>query len=249
MYIIIMSLAVLKRKSQVLYNNLSVGTKTPGASLNSAHTGKMYYPHPVESTNSPPGGFSLNGTRRNVGYIGQSSLSRHYVRSLAKGNVLKGHGGCCGTYNVVNVGPSEFIGKLNDASVVKPTVHTHMFLRTKYYKDIYTPTVKPDSNQHATSGILTEFKGKNTAQCVDATNEPPSPSTCTFNLPTRIFKRRYFNPISSSVPRCNVSKKTFINSNKTIAVVSSSQHTASISSSCSIDKPPAKNCVSCPLPA
>ena len=63
-----MSIATLKRKTQTKYNNMSVNTGT---------------------------GFSLNGTRRNQGYIGQTSLSRSLVRTLRNGTAVRGHGGCC----------------------------------------------------------------------------------------------------------------------------------------------------------
>lgn len=243
-----MSLAVLKRKSQVLYNNLSVGTKTPGVSLNSAHSGKTYVPQHVPSTHSLPGGFTLNGTRRSQGYIGQSSQSRHYVRSLAKGNVLKGHGGCCGTYPIVNVTPTELIDKLNDPSVAKTSVmNTKGMLDTKYV--CCKPTVKSDSNQHITSSTLTSYKSKSTIECSDQTLSPSSidRQPC-ITLPTRALKRRFFNPISRPSSSCNITKNTFFNENKRIAGISSSQYTNSISQSCSVEKPPAKSCQSCPLP-
>ena len=49
-----MSLATLKKKTQAKYKNNSVNKST----------------------------FSLNGTTRNQGYVGQTSLSRTFVRSL-----------------------------------------------------------------------------------------------------------------------------------------------------------------------
>ena len=61
-----MSIATLKRKSQTKYNNMSVGQPF----------------------------FSLNGTHRNQGYVGQTSLSRSLPRTLMRGNVVRGHGGC-----------------------------------------------------------------------------------------------------------------------------------------------------------
>lgn len=66
-----MSEATLKRKSRTLYRNLSVNSVK---------------------------GFSINGTRRSQGYVGQTSLSRSLPRTLMRGNVARGSGGCCGTY-------------------------------------------------------------------------------------------------------------------------------------------------------
>ena len=66
-------------------------------------------------------GFSLNGGHRSAGYIGQSTQSRHLTRTLAKGNVLRGSGGCCGTYVIKNVVPSE-LACLNNPNVIKPSI-------------------------------------------------------------------------------------------------------------------------------
>ena len=60
-----MSIATLKRKTLAKYNNMSVGQPQ----------------------------FSLNGTHRSQGYVGQTMLSRSLPRSLMKGNVIRGHGG------------------------------------------------------------------------------------------------------------------------------------------------------------
>jgi len=67
-----MSEATLKRKTRTQYRNMSVGSKD--------------------------GGFSLNGTRRSQGYVGQTMLGRHFPRTPMRGNVARGSGGCCGTY-------------------------------------------------------------------------------------------------------------------------------------------------------
>lgn len=246
-----MSIAVLKRKSQVLYNNLSVGTKTPGVSLNSAHSGKLFFPHPVASTNAPPGGFALNGTRRSQGYIGQTSLSRHYVRSLAKGNVLKGHGGCCGTYPIKNVTPSELVGRLNNPSVVKSSViNTDGMLHERYKFLLGGPQhVKPDSNQSVSQEIHTIQKGKSVVYCSDNTIVPPTVPTTNKcdNLPRRALFRNYFTSILSGT--CNVTKNTFVNKNKTIAMQSQSSYVSSTSQPCNLQKTTQRSSASVPLPS
>ena len=248
-----MSIAVLKRKSQVLYNNLSVGTKTPGTSLNSAHSGKLFFPHPVASTNAPPGGFALNGTRRSQGYIGQTSLSRHYVRTLAKGNVLKGNGGCCGTYPIVNVSPSEFVERLNDPSVVKPSViNTNGMLRRKYKWLVGGPQiVKPDANQYISQEIHTVQKGKSIVLCSDSQLLPPalpSDNKCA-TLPRNALFRNYFSSIlSGAKTSCYVTKSPFINKNKSIAGLPQSEYTEKTSQPCNLQKPASRSCSSCPLP-
>lgn len=89
-----MSIATLKRKSQTKYNNMSVNSQM---------------------------GFSLNGTTRNQGYIGQTSLSRSITRTLMKGDTIKGHGGCCGTYLIDSV-VKPCVTSLNDNTIIKKSV-------------------------------------------------------------------------------------------------------------------------------
>jgi hypothetical protein len=98
-----MSIATLKRKSQTQYNNMSVGMK----------------------------GFSLNGTFRGQGYVGQSTQSRTLVRSLVKGSTLRGHGGCCGKYPIQNVKASELL-HLDDGSAHRSVMNTNGMILSKY---------------------------------------------------------------------------------------------------------------------
>lgn len=101
-----MSIATLKRKTQTQYNNMSVGQR----------------------------GFSLNGALRSSGYVGQDTLGRSLVRSLAgKNGELKGHGGCCGKYNVSQIKTSPEMSCLNDPTVVKSSsLNNTGLLMTKY---------------------------------------------------------------------------------------------------------------------
>ena len=129
-----MSIATLKRKTQTKYNNMSVGQPQ----------------------------FSLNGTHRSQGYVGQTMLSRHLPTSLMKGNVIRGHGGCCGTYPIKPIVQSG-VNYQEDSRVVKSSViHTAGMIETKYYcvgdcvKGVNTcheclkrmNHVKPDSNNN-----------------------------------------------------------------------------------------------------
>jgi hypothetical protein len=120
-----MSIATLKRKTQAQYNNMSVNAV---------------------------GGFSLNGTRRSQGFVGQTTLSRTLVRTLAKGPTLKGHGGCCGQYPITNIRTSPDMAIMNDPAVIKPSViNTNGLILTKY-RWIRRPqpftTVKPDATHN-----------------------------------------------------------------------------------------------------
>jgi hypothetical protein len=118
-----MSIATLKRKSLTKYNNMSVGQN----------------------------GFSLNGTHRSQGYIGQTSLSRSLSQTPMKDNTPKGSGGCCGTY-LVNPIVQSAVKSTEDSSVVKKTVmNTSGMLssRNRWAKrGAPFATVKPDNNNN-----------------------------------------------------------------------------------------------------
>jgi|TARA_Y100000389_G_C17449070_1_gene513514 hypothetical protein len=116
-----MSLAVLKRKAQTKYNNMSANSTS---------------------------GFSLNGTHRNQGYVGQTSLSRTIIRTPHKGATPRGHGGQGGTYTTNNIKESTTCST-EDASVVKSSsINTHGLIDTKYKWTPQYNHVKPDSNQN-----------------------------------------------------------------------------------------------------
>ena len=132
-----MSVATLKRKTQTQYNNMSVGSTK---------------------------GFSLNGTRRSQGYVGQTTLSRSLPRTLMNGITPRGHGGCCGRYPNKAIVQSAVIS-LNDPTVVKPSVLSSYGRIENYeYKyGILRPqpfsTVKPDTNQNMnSSSTYTQYK-------------------------------------------------------------------------------------------
>jgi hypothetical protein len=126
-----MSIATLKRKTAVKYNNLSVGSKN--------------------------GGFSINGTRRNQGYIGRGVLGLHFPRTLMRGNEARGYGGCCGTYKRTPIVRDTFCfpsnngnSANNNPSVVKKSVLDTKGQIATQYRWIRRPqpysVVKPDSN-------------------------------------------------------------------------------------------------------
>ena len=121
-----MSIATLKRKSQVKYNNMSVGQKN----------------------------FSITGTHRNQGYIGQTSLSRSLPKTLMKGNVERGMGGCCGTYNLTPIVQSA-VTSLEDSTVIKPSTMGNVGLLLSKYRWARRPgpntVVKPDMNRNNTT--------------------------------------------------------------------------------------------------
>jgi hypothetical protein len=118
-----MSIATLKKKTQARYNNNSAGFSQ----------------------------FSLHGTHRNQGYVGQDTLGRSLPRTLAKGNTLRGYGGCCGTYRIT---PSILSGitSTEDNRVVKSSVLDNNGMIATKYRWIRRPApfsvVKPERTQN-----------------------------------------------------------------------------------------------------
>jgi len=121
-----MSIVALKKKTLAKYNNNSVGLAQ----------------------------FSLNGTHRNQGYIGQTSLSRSLPRTLARGNTLRGSGGCCGKYNK-GTSVLSSVTSTEDNSVVKSSVLSYDGMSAIKYRWIRRPApitvVKSDNNNNNTS--------------------------------------------------------------------------------------------------
>lgn len=147
-----MSIVTLKRKTFVKYNNMSVGS---------------------------PDGFSLNGTRRNQGYIGQSNVSRFLSRTLMKGNTPKGSGGCCGTYYQPRIVTSA-VTSLEDETVVKKSSLTNKgHIDTKYRwirRGAPYTSVKPDTNLNLNNSqnVYIQHKKKDTINksCDVVSSEP-----------------------------------------------------------------------------
>ena len=138
-----MSIATLKKKTQAKYFDHSVGTQ----------------------------GFSLNGTYRNQGYVGQTMLSRSLPRTPMNGNIPCGSGGCCGKYNITPIVQSAVISQ-EDSTVVKSSVvGTYGMMSTKY-RWLRRPqpfiTVKPDNNQIRShyDYIKVKLKNKLNFQCL-----------------------------------------------------------------------------------
>lgn len=127
-----MSLATLKKKTQSKYRNSSVGLQQ----------------------------FSLNGTRRLQGYIGQTSLSRALPRTPAGGAYAKGHGGCCGTYPS-DAAITSAVTNTNDSSVVKSSVLSSKGMLAKRLR-CCDSVVKPDNQTslNSSSSYLEYLKNK-----------------------------------------------------------------------------------------
>ena len=117
-----MSIVALKRKTAAKYNNSSVGVPQ----------------------------LSINGGYRNQGWVGQTSLSRSFIKTPHRGATPRGHGGCCGTYNVSVVCPREPC--TNNNSVIKKSVVSTDGMLDGKYRWIRRPapytSVKPDVNHN-----------------------------------------------------------------------------------------------------
>jgi len=114
-----MSLATLKKKTAAKYNNMSV--------------------------NRPA--FSLNGTHRSQGYVGQDTLGRSLPKTPMNGNVARGHGGCCGTYLRSNIVQSG-VTSTNDPSVVKSSVKGTSGQLAKWLHTPLYNVAKPDTTNN-----------------------------------------------------------------------------------------------------
>lgn len=146
-----MSIATLKRKTLAKYNNSSVNTGE---------------------------GFSLNGSYRNQGYVGQTSLSRSLPRTLMKGNTIRGHGGCCGTYNITRIVQSG-VTSFENNSVIKQSVMNTKGMIQKRLSCNPCNVVKPDSNLNAnTQGEHISRKEKKSLLCDINNNDSSCTSSC-----------------------------------------------------------------------
>lgn len=118
-----MSIVTLKKKTQTKYNNMSVGVKQ----------------------------FSLNGSYRNQGYVGQTMLSRSLPRTLAKGNTLKGYGGTNGHF-IQYPSVLSAVTSTEDSNIVKKSTLSYNGMIATQYRWIRRPqpytTVKPDTTQN-----------------------------------------------------------------------------------------------------
>lgn len=191
-----MSIATLKKKTLHKYNNNSVGQKQ----------------------------FSINGTHRSQGYVGQTSLSRSLPKTAMRGNVAQGYGGCCGKYLLV---PSVIsaVTSLNDPMVVKSSVVGNMGMLMTKYRWIRRPqpfsmTKSSSMNNLNTQSILTANKARitleNFKKCSEASyiNGVYSKNTSAIsgcsndacrNLPG--FKNNNYNIMNSTNhKRCRFSK-------------------------------------------
>jgi hypothetical protein len=168
-----MSIATLKKKTAAKYNNNSVGETV----------------------------FSLNGTHRNQGYVGQTSLSRFTSRSLVRNGGLRNHGGCCGTFDIGRPVLSG-INTTEDSSVVKDSVLTNDGMIQTKYRWINRPqpyaVVKNDNNHNVNdqSNYITNLSNR-VVSSVNSTYKVQNCSDGTQNTTECKSKIFYTKPASS----------------------------------------------------
>lgn len=126
-----MSIATLKKKTNATHRNLS--------------------------TNVPL--FSLNGTRRNQGWVGQDSMSRKGIQPSNKN-----WGGCCGTFNDVKTNTCLF--SLNDDSIVKSTVMNNAGMLKTKHKWLYRGGEYAPVKQQINESYIETLKNKN-IKCIE----------------------------------------------------------------------------------
>ena len=96
-------------------------------------------------------GFSLNGTLRNIGGVGQFRMVSNVTRTRYRGNTPMGSGGCCGTYPLYIFNSGDCC--TNDTSVVKTSTKNTRGMLEERYKGILFGTypdtwVKDDDNSY-----------------------------------------------------------------------------------------------------
>ena len=159
-----MSIATFKKKTMAKYNNVSVGQPA----------------------------FSLNGTHRSQGYVGQTMLSRSLPRTLMKGSVKRGHGGCCGKYPDLPIVRSS-IQYQEDSRVVKSSVANAFAVLENLHcgSNCSSSYVKPDSNQNTSSY---EHHVKKVANCSIANTIEIDIKTKELNLTKPLCKKTVNGP-------------------------------------------------------
>lgn len=205
-----MSLAVLKRKTAAKYNNSSAGE----------------------------GQFSLNGTRRSQGYIGQDNRGRHLSRTLMRGNAPRGHGGCCGKYESKML--SSGICSLNDSTVVKASSMNNLGQLMTRHKWLRSGkgTVQVDSNQDTYSSNSYTIKIRNRMiEKADTCTEPSvKPPVCKPSV-----------PMSRNTLECNITKD--ITTIEGGPAMDSSLYVLGLGKKCTSNDPdPVSSIVRAPLP-
>jgi len=206
-----MSLVAFKKKSVIQYGSKRSGKPPGGYWLKQGPFGKEEF---IADNTYGPVGFSINGGRRNVGYVGKTY-------EMAKmGTPFRGNfpcwtsGGCCSTYALsspfFNVREVDVLG--NQYQYIKPSVLSNRGMLRKKYKWAYNgqypnywvqPNYSGNQTDSASQGVyLQSISAAN--DCVNDVNKPEKyidyyrrggPTLC--HKTTALFK---FNDMASNSP-------------------------------------------------
>ena len=146
-----MSIVTMKRKTAATIKNDSVGYRN----------------------------FSLNGTRRSQGYVGQDMRGRSLPKTIMKGNTPKGHGGCCGKYIRATIVKSIVgLNCPNDPKVLKTSVlGTNGMIMTKY-RWIRRPQPYTSTKPDVSASLINSTQGMYVANLTKKTLAASSDSLC-----------------------------------------------------------------------
>lgn len=180
-----MSLVTLKKKTAAKYNSMSANRS----------------------------GFSLNGTYRNQGYVGQDTLGRSLPKTPMNGNVPRGHGGCCGTYKVGTIVQS-CVTSTNDPSVIKASVVGTSGQLSVQNKWVRRPqpyaVVKPDSNNNINTQqdyiARMQQKAILEAKTAETACTSTAPNSCDALMQVFFARKGKSNVFKRSKDVCNVTK-------------------------------------------
>jgi hypothetical protein len=208
-----MSLAAFKKKSIIQYGSKRSGKPPGGYWLPQGPFGHSTTALQIAIDNFGPVGFSLNGSHRNVGYIGKSSAMSKNGTSF-KGTQPVGCGGHFGTYATPEpvFNSNRVIVEGDQHLFVKPTVLTTYGMLDKKYRWIKNGSYPNNWVQPVYTGIQTDTKSqgmylhdlKTSNTCVSDINnsekyegfiKKTSPTLC-YNTPSK-FK---YNDMSRNGP-------------------------------------------------
>ena len=149
--------------------------------------------------------FSINGTTRNQGYVGQTLQSRHLIHTPHGGAVRKDYSGCCNDFDIP---PSE-ITNLEDSSIVKTSVLSYKGMIAKRMLGTTFNVVKPDSNHIGThqSTYIDRLKRKNLKQIEDFCPESEDPQPVKEDACRLLRNLKGARIFSKPHTLCNISKK------------------------------------------
>lgn len=140
-------------------------------------------------------GFSLNGTLRNIGSVGQTNLAKSVTRTPFRGAAPMGHGSCCGSYpiNIHNSGSCC----VNDPTIIKKSTKNTMGHIYESFK--YPVCDNGNCTQGSQSTWAKDLTAFNSSQGIYIQNVIAAAGACVSNSNTNDASK---NPIKPCVTGC-----------------------------------------------